>query len=239
MYKKITGIVSLLFVSALALGISVPASARPNNNNGNVERVVICEANRRPVGTYTQNTVNVSSLFNNNGLNSRYSNSIIPPVSSKSFAGQNWTLYNQAVYNNDCKPVVTVVPAVVTFVAPPCDANVLGTYTITATTGVTYKVGGSAVAAGKYTAANGATVTVVAVANKGYFIDSSSASSWTYTFNRPSASSCALGANTGNASNLPKTSGDATTGMMTAFAAGSSVLAMAGIAIRRLLTRGL
>ncbi len=48
-----------------------------------------------------------------------------------------------------------------------------------------YKVNGQVVAAGTYTAQNGTTVTVVAEATEGHFIDDETTDTWTNTFTAP------------------------------------------------------
>lgn len=118
---------------------------------------------------------------------------IIPPVTGVT-DGLNWTTVGQAVYNNNCQPVEEVTPAVVTFKAPTCDA--LGSYTIPTTVGVEYLVAGKVVAAGTYTAQNGATVTVTAQATKGFFIGDETTKSWSGTFTAPTNCGAVLGATT-------------------------------------------
>ena len=75
----------------------------------------------------------------------------------------------------------TATPA--TFDPSTCDA--LGTYTIVEAAGVDYTIDGEVVAPGTYTAANGTTVTIVAVAQEGYAFEADAVTSWTYTYNAP------------------------------------------------------
>jgi hypothetical protein len=55
------------------------------------------------------------------------------------------------------------------------------TYTIPSTRNVTYEVNGKSVASGRHSATNGSTITVTAIANKGYSMGKN-ASTWTHTF---------------------------------------------------------
>lgn len=71
----------------------------------------------------------------------------------------------------------------VTFDPSTCGA--LGTYTIVAATGVYYTINGEIVAPDTYTAENGTTVTIVAVAQAGYAFETDAVTSWTYTYNTP------------------------------------------------------
>lgn len=107
---------------------------------------------------------------------------IIPPTTDLP-SGLNWTATGQAMLENDCNFVQTVTPAAVTTVAPTCDAS--GTYTIPTTEGVEYKIDGTVVAAGTYTATNGTTVTVTADALKGFVIEDGATVSWTNDFVAP------------------------------------------------------
>jgi hypothetical protein len=108
----------------------------------------------------------------------------------------------------------TVVPTAVTFVAPTCTAK--GTYTIPAKEGVLYQIGGVTKAAGTYTAENGTSVTVVAVADEGYELGEGAVKSWTYTFTAPTNCGQTLGTSTTTPSvpvaatpaSLPSTGGD-------------------------------
>jgi len=112
---------------------------------------------------------------------------IIPDAANGGFgAGLNWDAKGQAVYNNNCNGgtgITEVVPAAVTFNAPTC--NALGSYVVPTTANVTYQVNSATVAAGTYTVPNGSTVTVDAVADAGYYIDSGTTDSWTNTFQTP------------------------------------------------------
>lgn len=67
----------------------------------------------------------------------------------------------------------------------PSTCGELGSYTIIESTGVDYMIDGEAVAPGTYTAANGTTVTIVAVAQEGYAFEPEAVTTWTYTFNVP------------------------------------------------------
>lgn len=85
-------------------------------------------------------------------------------------------------HNNQERNIcATATPA--TFDPSTCDE--LGSYTIVASTGVDYTIDGDVVAPGTYTAENGTTVTIVAVAQEGYAFEPETVTSWTYTFNAP------------------------------------------------------
>ncbi len=119
---------------------------------------------------------------------------IIPPIAgTDAAAGLNWTHLGQAMWDNDCT-YVTMVDEVqaVTFVNPTCDVD--GSYTIPSTEGVTYYINDDPVSAGSYPVTSDATVTVIAKANKGYFIDDSATTSWTHEFTVPSDEDCVQGA---------------------------------------------
>ena len=157
---------------------------------------------------------------------------IIPPLDGV-HQGLNWTAAGQAVYLNHCN-YVTAVTAVVTFVAPTCD--VLGSYTIPTTEGVVYSIGGNTVAAGEYDVQNGETVTVVATAEKGYYIEGNT--EWSYTFTAPT--NCdddgdVLGTSTPTV--LPTTSGNVALPVVAALSAMTLVTGLISLAVRSLLTR--
>lgn len=88
---------------------------------------------------------------------------------------------NDRRHHGHRKTCATAEPA--TFDPSTCDA--LGTYTIVEATGVDYTIDGEVVAPGTYTAANGTTVTIVAVAQEGYAFEADAVTSWTYTYNAP------------------------------------------------------
>jgi len=108
---------------------------------------------------------------------------IVPPFDD--FLGLNWTEEGMALCNGT-EQSEEVFPAAVTFTDATCDKS--GFYTVPTTEHVTYTVNGSEVAAGDYDVANGSGVTVVAVADEGFFIDEETTSTWTHTFN--AASGC-------------------------------------------------
>lgn len=82
--------------------------------------------------------------------------------------------------NEPCAVDTPVVPAAPT-ATNPCDVR-NDTYAIPATTGVTYHVGGNAVAAGTYFSGGAASVVVTAQANEGYALAEGAPSTWTLTF---------------------------------------------------------
>ncbi len=96
-------------------------------------------------------------------------------------------------------PATPVAPTVTTPVAPTVTASATcgtaGTYTIPATTGVTYLLDGKVVAAGTYPGPVSGTVTAEAAA--GYQLTTSG---WTYALDVPAATACAV-----TVTELPKT----------------------------------
>ncbi len=103
-------------------------------------------------------------------------------------ATKSWTLNFVMKTEADC----TVTPEKFTFVdITSCETGSKGSYIIPTTPGVKYLVEG-AVVTGPQTADGGATITVTAEAEEGYYL-SDSAFSMTHTFTIPSAESCVLG----------------------------------------------
>lgn len=88
---------------------------------------------------------------------------------------------NENWHHNRRKTCATAEPA--TF--DPSTCGELGSYTIVESTGVDYTINDVVVAPGTYTAANGTTVTIVAVAQEGYAFRPDAVTTWTYTFNAP------------------------------------------------------
>lgn len=129
----------------------------------------------------------------------------------------------------------SVTPKAVTFKAPTCD--VLGSYTIPTMTGIKYYIDGKVVASGTYTAQNGKTITVMAVAEEGYNIKKNATNQWTYTFNAPSAESCVLGAGTIKPTTLPLTSGDSTIANITLLSIAAGVITIVSFAARSIFAR--
>ena len=84
---------------------------------------------------------------------------------------------------NGCE-FVTVQPVAPT-VTPSTTCDVEGTYTIPATTGVTYQLDGTVIAAGTYTGPASGTIT--AVAKPGYLL---SDPAWSFTLDLPAAAVC-------------------------------------------------
>jgi hypothetical protein len=109
----------------------------PNEN----QKVQICHANEG--NGWTSNNVSVNSILNVPNGHRFHDDDIIPPFtySGGSFAGLNWDAYGQSIWNNGCDNEVT--PTAPTFTNAQCTGP--GTYgqasyTIPATTGVTYWV---------------------------------------------------------------------------------------------------
>jgi hypothetical protein len=101
---------------------------------------------------------------------------IIPPIPGI-HNGLNWTVAGQAIYNNGCSPVTSVTPTA-PFFNDVCE-SAYDTYTIFATTGVDYQVGGVTKPANTYLAGSN-TVTVTAVAQPGYVLTGTT--SWTFNY---------------------------------------------------------
>jgi LPXTG-motif cell wall-anchored protein len=101
----------------------------------------------------------------------------------------------QAILDAHCVvtvPDTEVTPATPTFVPPTCENNT-GSYTIPTTTGVKYKVNGVVTPAGTYPAVKGTSITITAVAKKGYVLADGAKDSWNYEFTVKGG--CVLGDN--------------------------------------------
>jgi len=205
MYKKILMIASFLLVSASFLGVMSMQRVSADSD------VRICHADNSTHDPYNSITVDHDAV-NGMGGGDHYKDDkgsiafseveanrlknlhikwgdIIPPVSGH-HAGLNWTAMGQAMWNNRCNFVTTVVPSEVAFVDQTCDSEVLGTYTIPTTLGVKYLVGEVETVAGTYSAENDTTVTITAVAKTGYVIGDTAIFQWTHEFNAPTVEEC-------------------------------------------------
>ncbi len=116
-----TALVAVLLAGLIAIGVSDDVSEAPGTRN---DKVTICHATSSGSNPYTTNTVDESSIDeqNNRYLNGHgdHERDIIPPFGT--FPGRNWDARGQAIWENGCKPPVeTTTPptTVVETTEPP------------------------------------------------------------------------------------------------------------------------
>ncbi|GAB3268741.1 hypothetical protein GCM10027449_02300 [Sinomonas notoginsengisoli] len=124
--KKKTGLIAAAAGGLLAGGfLTMPAAVAANGNDNGVGHtpVTICHHVGDTKDPYRVITPDASGVYDGH-LDHQYADDIIPPFSymngqgqTISFAGQNWTPANEAILNNDCKPVVVKPPTTET--TPP------------------------------------------------------------------------------------------------------------------------
>lgn len=112
-----------------------------------------------PVAYSVTATANADSLFDNQNATKQFSGTLAGMLTGE-----------------QCLTPAT--PAAVTFVDPTCEAD--GSYTIPETEGVDYQINGQTQAAGAYTAVDGDSVTITAVAQSGYILNGTT--SWSHEF---------------------------------------------------------
>ena len=189
---------AVILFGALFVGVVMPTSLVSATQDG----IIICHRTNSPKNPYISKIASGSDI-DGQGNNDHTLHQ--GPVATSEAVAQalkdnkqnwgdiipnvlNWTQEGQTVYNNNCgngeQELDEVVPAAVTFTDATCDKS--GFYTVPTTEHVTYTVNGSEVAAGDYDVANGSSVTVVAVADEGFFIADETTDTWTHEFSTPS-----------------------------------------------------
>ena len=166
--RFVVAAVALFSVAAVATATSNGADATPN------EKVTICHATSSNTNPYTVNSVDESSIDeqNNRYLNGHgnHERDIIPPF--REFPGRNWDEAGRAIWTNGCKvPIVLeeVTPLAPRLVPPTCDAP--GAVELPTVIGVEYGT----------TVNTDGSVTTTATAVDGYVLAGGSTTTWTHT----------------------------------------------------------
>lgn len=113
----------------------------------------------------------------------------------KEGAAYHWSYLFHIKTNEECRqPATKVTPADVTFIDSTCE-NKGASYTIPTTTGVKYYVNGSEIAAtaGLHSVTEDTSITVQAIADTGYEIESGSTDVWSHGFHIKTTEECVLG----------------------------------------------
>jgi hypothetical protein len=188
----------------LAAGVTSPASVTINAAAAldcpqDSEEVTLCHATGSETKPFVRITVSAAGAFNGHldddfGGNTDHQNGedIIPTFTYNGETySQNWT--EGDVLPENCAEAEAVTPVAAQFLNPTCE-NPTGRVVITATTGVTYKVGDTVLSAGTTTYPAGTSVTVTAHADEGYFFAEGTATTWMHTFTA-APTNCVLGDN--------------------------------------------